>query len=1761
MREFSDADVGLTAPAGAGPREFSDAEVFGPPKRDVGVLESAGRGFMHRAAQGGQMINLAASLPAVVLDAVHSLASGRTQTGLQDYMFRESVDPSANAAEHWRIKPETEQQTIASKVAGGVGSLGVDLPLMIATGGGSAAPRVGASVGEIILPAIKQTSRAMAVPATTSATDKAKQLQERGVDVPTATAAAINTGLNTVAGGVLPLNAPGGVVKRIVQGMGVGPVQGEVERNLENAILGERHAAHGRQFDPEEALVQALTTAIIAGAIGPRPQRPPVSRAEMGYDRPEPPRVPDWAWQRYGPILEANGITDPADPRALAAVERVEASEARRAALRPGQGEDPDVAKAAERIAAGEQHPATAPWVGRQAVEQPATVAVNSRGEAIPLDAEGRPQQPGHVAGKMENDIAARYAAEVEAQRAFEVAQAQARRKQQAQDEAAIDGQPRDLREARAGGTTSREGSAATAPQQFAFMDVKRQGGRVVSTGPEVEIRGETTMRDAKGNDIPAYHVEYTRELPDGGRERVFGTVAAARVSTLERPAAPRFAQDIKDTIYEPPPAVGRGEQQPQPRAAGQRITTTPSPEFIKGSGSQRPGPLPSRAPRRAPEDITDLAFERIEGREPPAAKVEPKQLEAPLRAKVDDTENTPDVVPQAPKQAVEPTASRPAEAADDTPAPAPVKRMEKGTGRKQLLNSIKKRGGLDPKEAREIYGDKVVQAQRAYPGVFRKGGLSEDYIVEWMQDQGWLLEHEVAHADDNLPGGSIELARDMIRRALDGDEYVTHPDRQGEMLDSMGQDQHDEHAARMREDPWYRGEVERREQEARDAAMREEGLAAEDADTVELVSKAAAKDADAVERAAIQYPDGGPDFIAEIRRIADGENTSEAAGQRGAAAEPRAQHDTGGREGDEGGRGELRQEDGGAQRNRSQEGEAGNPEFDLERPTEQQLRQRAGEQQRRAEHDRRVEQAPDPEGFTLTGSDRATDEAAARGQQELPGTKSDAGTLFSNPFHKAAEVIFGNSKTWKNAAREWEAAVESITKKRPGAGENGVAKFVRAAFDSYSASMRSTVEKNGNSATAKEVMDHFHQIAGEGRATGEVHSVAMRAQVGKRMVELDRILGERVNDKETMRQVVALVRNPKGIRPGTPIHDAADGIRKLLAETLKYMRDAGVKVGEVKDGYFPREFDVDAVMRDPKAFIDAVARAYRDNGMAPDVAVKAAKELHDGILYGETNSLYKAERGATAAPFLKGRVFGKDVDNESHPLNKFLLADPALSLGRYLERAVKRAEIARRFGDNFEKWHDWTDDKGKEHRGIAGKITDEGGGGALKELRDYVAAMSGIKHPGMSEAAMRVSSYLRTWGSLMFLEKATLSSLSEFIVPALRSGNVLDVGRSLSRTMADLFMKTHSMAAAERRAFAEDMGLAFGHISSALSSARFAGGDPVGRTESRVLDSFFKRTGLSQWTDATRVASADLGRIFVRRLAKEVEGGGGKLTKRHLAELGVPAEQAAAFAKYALSKNDGMPGAGDLTGPMGDLYRTAVRKFVSQSIMDPNAGTRPGWMNHPVGAIVGQLQSFNYAFYENVWKRNARLMKEAATGADYTALERAQMAMPTLMMPLLAGFAFAIGEARDAAFGDPERREKETGTEKAIKAASRGAPIAPLDPWLNIWTSARYNRSFAESAAGPVLGSFARAADAARDLFAKNSDKTNTTERRALRAVWDIFIEPSINLALHFSPFGMAANAAATQLAGAGQVKEKAFVEPLAGERKKQGAHGGKYF
>ena len=91
----------------------------------------------------------------------------------------------------------------------------------------------------------------------------------------------------------------------------------------------------------------------------------------------------------------------------------------------------------------------------------------------------------------------------------------------------------------------------------------------------------------------------------------------------------------------------------------------------------------------------------------------------------------------------------------------------------RSLLAELKKAGGISTGELGDI-GEQYVH--KNYPGLLRKkGGNTADDFTEWMISNGWLAEDAARMADSSMPGGAHELARDMIRSALNRDPIV-HP-------------------------------------------------------------------------------------------------------------------------------------------------------------------------------------------------------------------------------------------------------------------------------------------------------------------------------------------------------------------------------------------------------------------------------------------------------------------------------------------------------------------------------------------------------------------------------------------------------------------------------------------------------------------------------------------------------------------------------------------------------------------------------------------------------------------------------------------------------------------------------------------------------------------------------------------------------------------------------------------------------------------------
>jgi hypothetical protein len=303
------------------------------------------------------------------------------------------------------------------------------------------------------------------------------------------------------------------------------------------------------------------------------------------------------------------------------------------------------------------------------------------------------------------------------------------------------------------------------------------------------------------------------------------------------------------------------------------------------------------------------------------------------------------------------------------------------------------------------------------------------------------------------------------------------------------------------------------------------------------------------------------------------------------------------------------------------------------------------------------------------------------------------------------------------------------------------------------------------------------------------------------------------------------------------------------------------------------------------------------------------------------------------------------------------------------------------------------------------------------------------------------------------------------------------------------------------------------------------------------------------------------MGEVFLRRLTDDVAADGNtRLSSiRFLRELGV--EDVDGFVKFVKSLNTTSTDANGRRaaimaqrGKQAQAYRDALVRFTEQTIMNPNQGTRPRWASHPFGALVFNLQSYLYAFHENVTKRTIRMAGSAANlSNNLTAQDRIRMAAPIGILAASSVIQYLLGELRKKLFNDPARRFQvpESEAEKIGRAISRANLIGRYDFILNAFASLKYDKDPATVASGPVLGAFAEAFKSMADLASSsNSDKTNTTERRAARMGWDLLAQPALNAGFSAVPGGWvggAVGAAGIQASSHPGTRES-VVEEIAG-------------
>ena len=717
----------------------------------------------------------------------------------------------------------------------------------------------------------------------------------------------------------------------------------------------------------------------------------------------------------------------------------------------------------------------------------------------------------------------------------------------------------------------------------------------------------------------------------------------------------------------------------------------------------------------------------------------------------------------------------------------------------------------------------------------------------------------------------------------------------------------------------------------------------------------------------------------------------------------------------------------------------------------------------------------------------------------------------------------------------------------------------IRHLYDNVFATTHDIVLEAGdryNSPLLKKLAEQLYAIAG--RSDAERSYFEDKNREYARINDAIDILKDAKELGVSDQQLIAQVRSPKS-RQGAS-GKLADRIEAWFKAELEYMNAAAgyTAITSRGPGYVPASWSERKISRNKEAFIqDAAGEYYKKLAKESDAdAIEAnleaesrrrAEAFFERVVFGDEGRP-GVDPKAGHEKFTKERTFEEDA-YMAERLGKYLNDNLADIMFGYAHRSTKWAEVTRRWGENWSKWPEMERQMKKD--GVPPEV--------VEEMRNLTDAIINGPQSNMSSWSRNFLSSLHAAQSEGLLEKSTFSSLAEVLMPIVRSNGDLRVAaHTLTTTLKDAVYEMfrasqHNKSLTDLFDDAERLGVIASAEMNQLAFDQYANLGKTGKFVGKSLDRFFTQIGIVQLTNRN-IARGGIGggSVFLDSLAKQTLKGRND-SKLYLQELGVPKGKEAEFSQYVRDlrgKRPNLPEYGTGT-EMEEIYRTAILRFVDQTVMRPNRATRAGWQNHPIGRVVGAIQSFNQAFHKNVLTRAARNAKTAVTAEELDAFERLRMAggmLPGLvLMSISMGMIWGI---RDALFSD----RKKTPGAKIETALSATGLTGKFDPLIQMYSGVRYGRGVAQSGLGPVVGNLAEASQSLATYILNNSDKTNNAERKLIQSLYSNVAEPALQAGagyIFLKPgilaFGMRAlaipagrNASADALAGEKKQKEQ---------------------
>jgi hypothetical protein len=526
-------------------------------------------------------------------------------------------------------------------------------------------------------------------------------------------------------------------------------------------------------------------------------------------------------------------------------------------------------------------------------------------------------------------------------------------------------------------------------------------------------------------------------------------------------------------------------------------------------------------------------------------------------------------------------------------------------------------------------------------------------------------------------------------------------------------------------------------------------------------------------------------------------------------------------------------------------------------------------------------------------------------------------------------------------------------------------------------------------------------------------------------------------------------------------------------------------RVDEAKVQAAPQEFlaDIAPFVKDPQAAIDNWIKEINTprGSQVPEINQLVKPDTTTGELEimqrytkgGDPNTMRPKFAQGDATPKFGHLEFSRSFGEVPQAvLNKWVKEQTPKqqveAVRDYFEGAAHRISLASRFGENGEKFNARLA-KAVYEAQQAGRPVSKG---EIDKAYGLYNAYNGMHHRIKNEAVKNAQSVFSTFLTIKTLPLAALSSLFEFVTPAIR-GDVAhaltaaapawaEIAREASRTLLKGVPKS------DFAKVASEAGLSF-HSAQSVMAERL-GATLFNKTAAKLTRQFFLYNGLSLLTHVNRTYAAKTGdQIFHDNLMKLAAGvpitsAKGAQMLAQLRSMGVDIRsQQDAIDLYSPSNPSQVDAA-------REARVLAIHRFTRQAVLEPNAADTPLWQSDGRMQLVAMLKRYPSAFSNTILPQMARKLSPTYQGSYSNA------AASAIGLAFILGAGIAIGYLQDelkqiTKSGALEYEDNRTELQRFADVLNTTLMPMQMQYVTDMFSAQRYGSSPIETIAGPAAG------------------------------------------------------------------------------------------